>query len=495
MPYLELNKSRINKYVILLFLVFLAALALRLFKISFFEFKNDQLYAIQMGNDARKASFLVTHGCPSGVGLNNPPHLLYLMGIITFFTQDPRWISAFFMLISTLGLLLALRYFYLYLPLNYAFLASVILAFSPAFTTYTAYIWPQCLLPFFMVLYHRALYRLIDGIEGKPFLYLAALTAIICQLHMSGFFLFPALLISGIIYRKKIGFKRFFQSALAIFIICWPYIYHLVFEGELQRYISYADLSTRSFYWKVFREHIRMASIEHFRYYFRYDLNSVLNKSVGAAGFILYPLSCFLIAFFIWGVISYLSWLIKGRKLFNASVSVRKNYPLPFQVAGFLLISVTVSFLLLRIHTEPHYMIILFPAYAILTAFSAWKVWKFFWAKIIIPSSILATLILLVAVLLFVRRSGGHPHEYGPDYATLLKWSEAVWSVVPKGYCPELFLEGKGKFDKDTIEWVIMYQRQCSKDSARIPVKLEVAWNKVLMRYEYLINGEPNYND
>jgi hypothetical protein len=440
-----------------------------------------------MGNAARQASFLVTHGLGSGVGVNNPPLFIYFMGLVTFFTNNPLYITAIFMLLNALVLFLALRYFYLTLPRTYAILSSLLLAFSAAFTIYSEIIWAQCLLPFLMILFQINLYKLIKEEKGYYFIFLGILTALASQLHLSGFFLFPVLIILAILCRKKISIKIFMITALFILIILLPYLYHLFFEKELAHFLLYGKFIHRHIYWKVFREHLRMASFDFFRYYFRYDFNDVLNKSMGIIGFILYPLSCILIALFISGWLYYLIWLIRGRKIFN--ITEEKRYPLSFQIAGFMILVVTLGYLVLRVQTPMHYLILLFPFYSLITGFMAYKIWNFFWAKIIISVSILSTAILLLSIILFLKRAGGHPYEYGPSYQALLNWKREIQQILPKRFCPDLSIRflGKGKFDFKTINAVMMDGYKCKENEPNIPINFIVTWNPYLLHYEYTI--------
>lgn len=481
-------KAIFSKVYIFLIAVFILACALRLYQLSFFEFKNDQLQAIEMGNEVQKSHFLINHGLRSGIGIGNPPLFIWLMGLITSFTQNPLFISALFGIINIAALFLAMRYFNVTLPTKYAVLASVILAFSPAFTIYTNNIWGQCLLPILVILVYINLFYFIQGPQkAHNFIFLWVLVSLAAQLHMSGFFLFPVLLMVSLVYRKKIKITTYVFTTLLITIIFLPYLYHLFYEGEFAKFLSFSNLGQRSLYWKVFRDHIRLISFDFFRYYFRYDFGAVLNKSVGLARFILYPLSCLLIGLFVYGLFAYLHWLIKYRKLFDNREEVTKNYPLPFQISGFMLLVVTLGYLLLRIHTEPHYMIILFPAYAIVTAFVADSIWRFFWAKITISLSILSTLVLLVAVLVFIKNAGGHPHEYGPHYGKLLQWRQLIWDKLPIGACPDLAILGADKFNKEAMEALIMKGHNCT--GRYVPVKLQVVWNDALMKYEYTIEA------
>jgi len=483
-----------NKTILLLAIIFILAFTLRIYHLSFFEFKSDQLYAISAGNDTRRAHFLITHGITSGVGINNPPLFLWFMGIVTFFTNSPFYITAIFMLANTVALALAICYFYISLPKVYAILSSVLLAFSPAFTTYANIIWAQSLLPFLMVLFHIALYKFVkEDKKTHYFIFIGILATLASQLHMSGFSLFPLLIILAIFYRNKINKKIFTILTSFVFVTFLPYLYHLFYEKELGKFTSYFNLIMhKSIYWKLFREHLRMASFDFFRHYFKNDFSDVLDKSVGVFRFILYPLACILIALFAISLTYYLIWLIKGRKLFNKTEEALKEHPLPFQISGFMLLFITLGYLVFRVRTPPHYFIILFPSYSLLTGFVAYKIWKIFLLKVIVSLSILSTVILLAGVFLFLRRAGGHPHEYGPNYQTLLGWARDIRSIVPKGYCPSLSISclGQGKCDTNAISAIVVGNYKCNNNALAIPLRLTISWDERLMHYEYSLNIE-----
>lgn len=487
-------KLRLNNTIILLGVILILAFALQLYHLSSFEFKNDQLQAIILGNDARRASFMITHGTGSGAGINNPPLFIWIMAVITFFTNNPLYITTLFMFLNILALVIALIYFYKTLPKLYTVFASVFLAFSPAFSIYSNIIWAQCLLPPLMIMLHYNFYKFIkEDSNNKYFIMLGIIAAFASQLHLSGFFLFPTLVILATFYRHRISLKTVIVTTLFIFIVFLPYMYHLFYEKELDKFISYGNFMHGSIYWKVFREHLRMASFDFFRYYFRYDFPAVLEKSMGFLRFIFYPLSCIWLILFAIGILSYVMYLIKGHRFFDLSEEESSRYPLPFQIAGFLILLVTLGYLIFKIHTPPHYLILLFPSYAILTAYPAYKVWKFLWAKVIVLASMLATFCLLAAVLVFVRKAGGHPHEYGPNYGTLLECKDLVWSKVPLEFCPDLSLaaivkKGADKFDRDTVYSVIMANRACGEGIRKIPLMLTIAWNERSMRYDYKVD-------
>lgn len=303
-----------SRKFLLLFLLLIFVLAIRLFHFSFFEFKFDQLNSIFIGNQTKEAHFLVTHGPATGIGINMPPFFPYFMGLLVIFSQDPFWITFSYAFLNILALILVGYYLYTRLPRNYAYISILLIALSPAFTIYSNIIWPQCLLPPLVTFFFICLTNFISRPQGKYFVFLCFITSVIAQFHLSGFFLFPALTIIAFIYRKEIGIKFFILGLILAGVMFMPYMYHLLFEREGDKFVSYANLGSRHIYWKIFLQHIRLTSFDFLRYYFRHDFNQVLNKAVGKSWVIFYPLSCMLITFFVFGVIWYISWTIKARR-------------------------------------------------------------------------------------------------------------------------------------------------------------------------------------
>ncbi|HTZ11255.1 MAG TPA: glycosyltransferase family 39 protein [Candidatus Margulisiibacteriota bacterium] len=483
-------KPGYERSIIAIFSIIIFSFILRFYQLSFFEFKNDQLQAIICGDQTRNVGFLITHGLGSGVGVSNPQLFLWFMGLVTFFTHDPLAITAVFTVFNLCALCLAIRYFYLYLPLTYALLASIFLAFSPAFTVYSNIIWAQCLLPLVMVLFNFNLYRFIkEERAGRYFLGLTILACLAAQLHMSGFFLFPVLLILTLIHRDKVKAKTLFLSLIIALIIFLPYLVHLFREGEFARVYAYGALAKRHVYWKLFREHLRMSSFDFFRYYFREDFNQVLKSSAGPLRYILYPFSCLLIGFFVFSFLSYLSWLARSRAFFNLSPETLKKYPLPFQISGFLIFIISASYLIFKVQTPMHYFIILFPSYSIFLSFCAYRLWQYRLGRYIVFLALTSTILLMLAVFVFLERSGGHPREYGLSYRQLLIYRKDINGLMKKGECPAVKIEfkGKGKSDTEAALYAITGISLCGKNYTPVPVSLTVNWDKELMRYERTI--------
>ncbi|MDD5355574.1 MAG: glycosyltransferase family 39 protein [Candidatus Omnitrophica bacterium] len=470
--------------------IFAAAAVLRFYHLSFFEFKYDQLSAILLGNQARQAHFLVTHGMGSGVGFDNPPFFIYLMAALTYFTNNPYLLTAFFTVLNLIALLMAIWYFCAFMPVTYALLSATLLAFSPAFTIYSSNIWAQCSLPIILILFSIIFCRFIQ--EEKPvyFVILNLLAGICAQIHMSGFFLFLALLILGFKYRLKIKKTHIFLIIGLLFIVFLPYIYHIFAEGGKGAVFAYAGKG-KDIPWNIFRSHLWMSSFDFFRSYFKRDFFNVLWRSSGIWGLVLYPATFIISGLFTVGFILYVKFLIKGKRIFDKN---NLSYPLPFQVSGFLVSIVTLGYLIFQVRTPLHYLIVLFPSHAVITAFCAWRLWKYKIIRVGLVISVVATVFLMSAVLHFLNEAGGHPVAYGPSYKMLNDLGGKIKLLSQRGeFCPvlRLSLPKEGKFDEDAIRFILVKDYVCKDGVKSLPINLSLAWDTKSMRYVYaLINGE-----
>jgi hypothetical protein len=471
-------------------LAFLFVMGLSIWHLGFMEFKNDQLQAILMGNETRQKNFAITHGLCSGVGVNNPPFFLWFMGLVTSFSREPLVITGVFLFFNMLALGLALRYYSSCLSRAYALIAFLLLALSGSFVMYAVNIWAQCLLPLLMILFNLALYRFIlQSKKDRYFFLLGLLAALAAGLHMSGFFLFPALIVLFILYRRQLSSRAVIITAGVIFLLFLPYLRYLFWEGELKRFFEVAVFKG-AISWKVFRQHLRLVSIDFFRTYFRYDFGRVLLAASGRAGFILYSLAWALPVSFIAGYVWYIAWLVQGKCLFNTDKEVLKKFPLAWQISGFLLLTVSLGYLLLRVRTPVHYLLVLFPNQSLMAGFSFFRLWGYRQVKVVFSLAMLSTVILLVSFLLFLSRSGGYPYEYGPGYAGLLGLRRQLRRAVPRGSCPKLsiFCGPRQKCDKEAISWLLTEDISCPASAPEVPMRLAISWDEQTLHYKYLLS-------
>jgi hypothetical protein len=336
-----------------------------------------------------------------------------------------------------------------------------------------------------MIMFNIYLYKFVKTRRPAYLLALFVIIALAAQMHMSGFFIFPLLLILIIIYRKEIN-KRYIILALLILLIMFtPYIIYLFWGGQIFRFIFYGISLGRSLPWKALTEHLQMTSFDFFRHYFGSDFNSIVRAAVGQHNFILYPLTWIITIFFILGFFEYIKWLIRKRRFFDTDEEVIKSYPLPFQICGFIIIVITFCYFIFRVNTQMHYFIIFFPAYAVITGFSFYKFWRRIWARVLFFTGIISTASLLIFTLSFLERAGGHPYEYGLTYKNLVALKNELSSVIPGDYCPKLNLNfiGEGKTDIEATEYVLVGDKKCQDRRRVAPVRIDIKWDERLMKY------------
>ncbi len=318
---------------------------------------------------------------------------------------------------------------------------------------------------------------------------LSLLAGISAQIHMSGFFLFPALVILGVKYRNIIKGKHYFLAIALLFIIFLSYLYHLLVDGELYRVIAHAK-GDNDIPWNIFRSHIWFNSIDFFRACFRSDLLNIIRYSLGGWGLIFYLASFIIPALFIVGIVEYFKFLIKGRRIFNKE---SLSCPLPFQVSSFLILVITLGYLVFRVRTPLHYLIICFPAHAVIAAFGAWKLWKYLVVRIALVTAVIFTLFLTVILLRFLDNAGGYPFGYGPSYKMLNKIGHELGLLSQeKGKCVDLRLRvpKEGKHDEGAMKFIIAGDFSCKSGEGTLPVDLDIDWDKKTMRYVYQFKGE-----
>jgi hypothetical protein len=500
---LKYRADNMGPTAIITMLIALAGVAIRLFQLGFFEFKNDQSLAIELGITALNAGFRITHGMPSGIGVDNPPFFIYFMGVVVAFTRDPAVITALFAILNIAALLVSIYYFRKNLPPAFALAATALLCFSPAFITYSGNIWAQCLLPAFAIFIHTRTTRLISGGMSyatgggaatasnggatADFVLLVGAAVVAAQIHMSGFFLFLPLLILFIRGRRTIGAGGFIAAAILALILMIPYMYHLFFDGEIHRFISYSRGLVKHWDLKVIGQNVRMSSIDFLRYYFAADFKNALGYSTGPMVYVLYPTAFMLNVFFAAGWLGYLHFVIKSRCLFMR----HENYPLAFQVSGFILTAVTAQYILLRTNTYPHYLIVCYPAQAILGAWAMWRAGSRWWGRLSAVAGVLSTVVLIASTLLYVKDMGGHPREYGPHYGFIEVLKREAWRGMTQRRYPVAKLSGGvgDKLDQDAVNFALVVGKDIGGLSPET-VYIDVRWTAQNGGYCYRMHAE-----
>ncbi|MGP8195653.1 MAG: hypothetical protein ACLQSW_08385 [Syntrophobacteraceae bacterium] len=160
---------------------------LRAFRLDTFEFKGDELKAIREGLSAPAHHWWIEHGMQSSVGIPNGPVFSYIMGLLTAGSADPYTLTAFFLAVNIVVLLLSVLFFATFARDRVQFLLCLFLfSLSPYLILFSRKIWAQNLLLLFVI----PLVLMILRVREKPHLFLpiGLFASIAFQLHHSGVF-------------------------------------------------------------------------------------------------------------------------------------------------------------------------------------------------------------------------------------------------------------------------------------------------------------------
>ncbi|MBF0630775.1 MAG: hypothetical protein HQL89_07255 [Magnetococcales bacterium] len=207
------------------------AVLVRITFLDMIEFKEDEFNAIVLAWKQLTGSSLAQVGLKSSTGLYNPPFFVYLMTLPVAWTTDPRMVTLFVILLNLAGL------FILYRLLRWAFsescatLTTLLFASSPWAILYSRKIWAQdCLFPFMMGLV-AVLVSLSERYRPWKVWLTFLLLAIVTQLHMSAWFLPPAILLFMLRFRIKPAWRDLAIGMAISFTLYLPYLQFHVQTG------------------------------------------------------------------------------------------------------------------------------------------------------------------------------------------------------------------------------------------------------------------------
>lgn len=212
---MRVNKKSLDVFIP--FLIFVLALAIRLWNFSDIEFKFDQAYAIYKANLFWENGKFPLTGLVSSTFTNNPPFFIYLLLVPVLISKNPLFISFLFALsgsCSVLILYLILKKYSLFLAIS----SAILFATSIWPIIFSRQIWAQDLLPLFSVL-------IIYFSLKKAVMPLIILSLWAFQVHFSGFLVIPFTIIVLIGVRKKIKPKALLLGLFIGFLPLFPYLF------------------------------------------------------------------------------------------------------------------------------------------------------------------------------------------------------------------------------------------------------------------------------
>ena len=207
--------------------LFLGA-SLRLYRLDLMEFNLDQVTALLTAR-FWAARGIAQIGQMSGSGVIMPPGFMYVLHPVVLVTADPiaaaAWVAFFnvaaIWLIYRLGCLLAS-------PRAGAWAAGLF-AVHPWLIRHARIIWPQSVLPFFILLFFIVIVRCVKTSKSTAVFWAPPLAAFIWMLHYSGYCVVAFFLIWFVVaaLRKKVRWGAAGAGAGGSVILLFPHLWFL----------------------------------------------------------------------------------------------------------------------------------------------------------------------------------------------------------------------------------------------------------------------------
>lgn len=340
----------------------LAAVAVRMAFIDGIEFKEDEFNAVLLAyRQVTGDGGLAQIGLKSSTGLFNPPFFVYLMALPVTFSTDPRMVAMFVIVFNLLGIFFLYRFLKWTFSTHIAALTTVLFASSPWSILYSRKIWAQdCLFTFMMALV-AVMISLSERYRPWKVWMLFVLLAIVTQLHMSAWFLPPAIILFMLRYRVGVLWRDLAIGFVLLLAIYFPYIqFHVQthFQNVIDALILMSQKGTvlpaGNFMWMF----LVSAGLG-----YPYVLGNEGFNRFWDSYFILMPYP-FLLLFLSLSVLGFI-WVLGNHWPFKVmSLSFNRQATRTQKTTAlFLLILVTIQgcYWLLNIPSFPHYGIIFYP--------------------------------------------------------------------------------------------------------------------------------------
>ncbi|MBF0108942.1 MAG: glycosyltransferase family 39 protein [Magnetococcales bacterium] len=200
------------------------AVLIRLTFLDMIEFKEDEFNAIVLAWKQFSEGVLAQTGLKSSTGLFNPPFFIYLMSLPVAVTTDPILVTLFVIMFNLVGLVLLYDVLRWAFSANVAALTTLLFASSPWVVLYSRKIWAQdFLFPFMMGLVALLVSMSERSRPWKTWL-LFFLLAVVTQLHMSAWFLPPAILLFMVRFRVAVRWRDLGVGLAVLSLLYVPYL-------------------------------------------------------------------------------------------------------------------------------------------------------------------------------------------------------------------------------------------------------------------------------
>jgi len=451
------------------------------------EFYYDSSAQIDIGAATRQANFLVTHGQRSGAGIPNPPLFAYVMGVITFFTQDPKIITAFFAVTTFLSLLVFVWNLSSVVNAFTTHVLAALIAVSPGILFYTNLLWEGSLIFMGMSVFFVCLVRYLQGRSGWYFVGAGIVATLIAQSHKSGFFLYPVLLVIWIATCRTLGWKKLLLTALLVGGLSIPYALFVVSELGTSSLSGSGEPSSLVHPGTIVMVFAGTFSLFHNHYtYFDRGFSDLLPRAAGPFGAPLYGLSIIIAVNFLLGWMGYLVHVVRFRKLFTRNEDSNTSFPLAFQLSGLMVTVIFLGYAFTLPYIWFKHALILFPSYFILAAWSFQTLWTYRLARWVLMACVLSSLVLSILLYRILDRAGGSIgrgaiQDYQLSYQSLESIRDEVEALLPPNTSPVLYTSG---YWEGPIRTVVLNPLQTSSTSTT-PFFIQLKWQASEYRYTW----------
>lgn len=353
-----------KKYLVLLCLILFAASFVRLYDLGNSIFEGHILRDVTIAENIADGKELRLSGATAEIELNSQQQTLgplyyYLLALPLFFLKDsvknPLYMTAVVAIFNILSIILAYKFCSEFFNRRIGLIAAALFALNPWAVIYSRFITNPNFLPFFVILFFYALFKISVKGENRFILLAVFSMAAMLHLHLSALFLLPVAGSILLFSKIKINLKQALAITVVLLIMFMPIVYYNLTDNNIsaQNFLS-NRLHGETSHVQSFTEAFGIPVILTTNFLSKYWLQDF--ELFSDTGNLIYLSSSFLIA-----VLFTIGMLFV---LLNFRNKLDKRYGI---LLAWILIPV-ILFALLGKNISPHFFLILYPAQFIVIA-------------------------------------------------------------------------------------------------------------------------------
>lgn len=210
---------RVRDTIILVLITVLAAYT-RLTYLDFVEFKSDESRVAGIAIAFLEGRMLPLTGISSSVGISNPPAFVYLMSIPIAISRSPAFATGFIGLLGVFAALLCYRFCDEFFDRRTAQVAALLFAVAPWEVIFSRKMQAQDVVPFFILLFMGAAYKLTAGRGSIHILGIALWLSFLIELHYGAVALIPFTIVVLVLNWRRLAW-RWVLGAVGLTILLW----------------------------------------------------------------------------------------------------------------------------------------------------------------------------------------------------------------------------------------------------------------------------------